>query len=60
MFMKYCEILNTLDTEAISKITINNKNLDKKTFEEEIFFPKQNDGLDKYRHEYNDMIEKKG
>ncbi|MBN2878392.1 MAG: DUF87 domain-containing protein, partial [Clostridia bacterium] len=56
MFMSYCELLNTLDTGSITKITINNKRLNKADFENSILIKKQDDGLDNLRDEYNNML----
>ena len=56
MFMSYCELLNTLDTGAITKITINNKRLNKADFENSILIKKQDDVLDDLRDEYNNML----
>ena len=56
MFLDYSELLNTLDTGATTKITINNRRINKKAFERSILIPEQGDGLDAYRREYNNML----
>ena len=56
MFLDYSELLNSLDTGATTKITINNRRINKLDFEKTILLDDANDGLDKYRHEYNQML----
>lgn len=56
MFLDYSELLNSLDSSATSKITILNRRLNKVDFEKNILLSKANDGLDKYRDEYNKML----
>ena len=56
MFLKYSELLNSLDTGATAKITINNRKINKLDFKEKILLEYKNDKLDKYRKEYNDML----
>lgn len=56
MFMSYCELLNTLDTGAITKITINNRRLNKADFEKSVLIKDQADGLNPLRDEYNNML----
>lgn len=56
MFLRYSELLNSLDSGAESKITIVNRRLNKKDFEKSILLKNENDGLDKYRKEYNKML----
>ena len=56
MFLGYSELLNALDTGSTTKITINNKRLNRQNFEQEILIPRQNDYLDGYRAEYNAML----
>ena len=54
MFLTYSELLNSLDSGATTKITINNHRLNRSDFEESILMPMKQDGLDEYRKEYND------
>ena len=56
MFLEYSELLNALDSGATTKITINNRRLNKADFEQTILIPMAEDGLDKYRTEYNKML----
>ena len=57
MFLDYSELLNALDTGATTKITINNKRINKVDFERSILIP-DNGGnqLKGYRSEYNRML----
>ena len=56
MFLEYSEILNSLDSGATTKITINNRRLNKIDFEEQILIKMTGDDLDEYREEYNEML----
>ena len=56
MFLGYSEILNSFDSGATTKITINNRKLNRQDFEKAILIPLQNDELDVYRKEYNAML----
>ncbi|MBQ8803218.1 MAG: ATP-binding protein [Tyzzerella sp.] len=56
MFLGYSEILNSFDSGATTKITINNRKLNRQDFEKAILIPLQNDELDVYRKEYNVML----
>lgn len=56
MFLDYSELLNSLDSGATAKITINNRRINKIDFEKNILIDMQDDELDKYRKEYNDML----
>ena len=56
MFLLYSDVLNSFDSAATTKITVNNHRLNKKDFEDSILMPLKHDGLDKYREEYNDML----
>ena len=53
MFLSYSELLNALDTGSTTKITINNKRLNRRNFEQEILIPAHGDFLDGGRAEYN-------
>ena len=55
MFLTYSELLNSLDSGATTKITINNHRLNKADFEDSILMPMKRDGLDGYRMEYNNI-----
>lgn len=56
MFLDYSELLNSLDSGATAKITINNRKINKIDFEKTILLDMENDELDKYRKEYNQML----
>ena len=56
MFIDYSELLNSLDTGAMAKITINNRRINKVDFEKKILLDFKNDDLDEYRKEYNQML----
>ena len=56
MFIDYSELLNSLDTGAMAKITINNRRINKVDFEKQILLDLKNDDLDEYRKEYNQML----
>ena len=56
MFLNYSELLNALDTGSTTKITINNKRINRQNFEETILLPSCGDFLDGYRAEYNTML----
>lgn len=57
MFLDYSELLNSLDSGATTKITINNKRINKIDFERSILIPEHGgDRLNEYRSEYNRML----
>ena len=56
MFLGYSELLNALDAGSTTKLTINNKRLNRQDFEQKILLPRQDDYLDGYRAEYNAML----
>jgi type IV secretory pathway VirB4 component len=56
MFMKYCDLINAIDSEAITKITINNRRLNRKNFQERILLQSSSDRLDGYCNDYNGML----
>lgn len=56
MFLEYSELLNSLDSGATTKITINNRRLNRVNFEKTILLPLKGDALDEYREEYNRML----
>lgn len=56
MFLEYSELLNSFDSGATTKITINNRRLNRQDFEKVILIPMREDGLDVYREEYNEML----
>ncbi|MBU5672156.1 VirB4-like conjugal transfer ATPase, CD1110 family [Paenibacillus brevis] len=56
MFLAYGELLNSLDSGATTKITINNRRLNRTDLADSILIPLRDDGLDTYREEYNRML----
>ncbi|MEE1060235.1 MAG: ATP-binding protein, partial [Ruminococcus sp.] len=50
------ELLNSFDSGATTKITINNRRINKQDFEKSTLIPLCDDELDKYREEYNLML----
>ena len=56
MFLDYSELLNALDSGASAKITIYNRRINKAEFERSVLLPDRGDGLDEYRHEFNQML----
>ena len=56
MFLNYAALINSLDCGATTKITVNNRHLNRKNFESDVLFKMEEDGLNRYREEYNDVI----
>lgn len=56
MFLGYSGILNSLPTDATTKLTIFNRRRDKQEFARSILIPEQGNGLDRYRGEINGLI----
>ena len=56
MFLAYSELLNSFDSGATTKVTINNRRLNRVDFERSILIPLKGDELDVYRKEYNEML----
>ena len=56
MFLAYSELLNSFDSGATTKVTINNRRLNRMDFEKSILIPLKGDKLDIYREEYNNML----
>lgn len=56
MFSSYCAVLNSLPTDATTKITINNRRLNSTDFHKTVLMREQGDGLNLYRREYNAVL----
>lgn len=56
LFLQYSELLNSFDSGATTKLTILNRRLNKIDYEKTMIITNQNDGLDEYRAEYNQML----
>ena len=59
LFLEYSDLLNSFDSEAVTKLTVELRRLNTVDFEKEILLPYQDDGLDTYRKEYNEMLRDK-
>ncbi len=58
-FLNYMSILNFFDCGATAKLTVIIRRLNKEELKEAVFIPMQEDGLDKYRKEVNEMLMEK-
>lgn len=56
MFMKYCDLINSIDSDAITKITVNNRRLNRRDFREKILLQNGDDRLEGCCDEYNGML----
>ncbi len=56
LFLAYAALINSLDCGATTKITLNNRHLNRKNFADAVLMKLKNDYLDYYRMEYNDVI----
>ncbi len=56
MFLEYSELLNSLDSGATTKITINNRRLQQNWILSRQSLFRSGDNLDEYREEYNKML----
>ena len=56
LFLAYAALINSLDCGATTKITLNNRHLNRKNFADTVLMRLKNDYLDYYRMEYNDVI----
>lgn len=56
LFLSYAALINSLDCGATTKITLNNRHLNRKNFADTVLMKLKNDYLDYYRMEYNDVI----
>lgn len=56
LFLDYSDLLNSLDSSTMTKITINNRKIDLSEFKKNVLIPFQYDDLDEYRQEYNEML----
>lgn len=59
IFLKYCEFLNGFNSDVALELSINNKSINKESFQNEILLSKKEDNLDVYRDEYNKMLNDK-
>lgn len=56
IFDRWSKLINSIDKNAILKISIYNRKLNKDVMTERILFQSKKDGLDHLRGEYNDML----
>lgn len=56
MLQEYADFLSTLDAGVPTKITINNRRINRLDIERKLLLQDKEDGLDVYRHEYNRML----
>ena len=59
MFEIYRNFLNSFDANTSISVTINNRNIDEADFLEDILIKENDDGMDEFREEYNDMLKEK-
>jgi len=59
IFRRYCSLLNSLNPDSLSQITLVNHKINMRRFEDDTVIREQNDGLDRYRHEINRMLKRK-
>ena len=59
MFTSYCGVLNSLPTDAVTKITIHNRRLNSSDFQHSVLMRECGDELDLYRLEYNRVLTEK-
>lgn len=56
IFTAYSELINGLDSSAVTKITINNRRMNQETFHRDVLIPLRGDSRDEYRQEYNQVL----
>lgn len=56
MFLEYSELLNSLDSGATTKLTINNRRMNHRDIARKVLIGKRDDNLNEYRREYNMML----
>ncbi|MBR1382347.1 MAG: conjugal transfer protein, partial [Ruminococcus sp.] len=56
IFLGYCSVLNSFDTNADIQITVHNNRVNKVDFERMVLIKHKGDGFDSYRDAYNDML----
>jgi len=56
LFLEYCELLNSFDSAATTKITVAMRRICAQDFAQRILIPYRGDRLDIYREEYNQML----
>lgn len=56
MLKEYMSLLNSLEPGVMTKITINNRRLNRNDFERDVLLQEKDDGVNHYRKEYNAML----
>lgn len=56
MFLDYSALLNSLDSGATVKLTIHNRRMSQSDLRKDVLIPYAEDGLDRYRKEYNQIL----
>ncbi|MFA5485276.1 MAG: ATP-binding protein [Candidatus Pacearchaeota archaeon] len=59
IFRRYCGLLNSLNPDSLSQITLVNHKINMRHFEDNTILNHQHDDLDGYRREINRMLKKK-
>lgn len=59
IFLAYGDLLNSFNSDVKIQITINNRNIDKQKFYDNVLLKYRNDQLNEYRDEYNEMLKEK-
>lgn len=60
MLRKYIALLSSLDSSTTTKLTLNNRKMNREDLEKNVMIPLAGDDLDLYRKEYNAMLLAKG
>ena len=55
-FLKYSELLNSLDSNALTKLSVVNRRLNENLFRDTILISEEDDDMYKYRREYNKIL----
>lgn len=56
IFLGYCSVLNSFDTNADIQLTVHNNRVNKADFERMVLIGHKGDGFDRYRDAYNEML----
>lgn len=56
IFDRYAECLNSIDTDMSLQMTVQTRKIDMEKIEQQLFYSMQEDGLDDYRREVNQII----
>ena len=56
IFLGYCSVLNSFDTNADIQLTVHNNRVNRADFERMVLIGHKGDGFDRYRDAYNEML----